>query len=147
MTAEQAAKLFQPFTQADSSTTREYGGTGLGLTISKRLVEMMAGDIRVESEPGQGSTFIFCAQFGMASRKIEKRSQQAGALKGLQVLVVDDSATSQNIFKETLESFSFNVAVAESGEKAIAESHPSRRSRKRLQSDYHGLENAGNGRD
>jgi len=121
MTAEQAAKLFQPFTQADSSTTRKYGGTGLGLTISKRLVEMMAGHIRVESEPGQGSTFIFSAKFGLASLEIEKRSQQAGSLTGLRVLVVDDSTTSQSIFKETLESFSFKVAVAESGAKAITE--------------------------
>jgi signal transduction histidine kinase/DNA-binding response OmpR family regulator/HPt (histidine-containing phosphotransfer) domain-containing protein len=119
MTAEQAAKLFQPFTQADSSTTRKYGGTGLGLTISKRLVEMMEGDIRVESEIGKGSTFIFKAVFGLASQEIEKRSQSAGALKGMRVLVVDDSATSQNIFKETLESFSFKVAVVESGAKAI----------------------------
>jgi signal transduction histidine kinase/CheY-like chemotaxis protein len=119
MTAEQAARLFQPFTQADSSTTRKYGGTGLGLTISKRLVEMMHGDIRVESEPGKGSTFIFNAVFGLASQEIEKRSRSAGALKDMQVLVVDDSATSRNIFKETLESFSFKVAVAESGAKAI----------------------------
>jgi len=119
MTAEQAAGLFQPFTQADSSTTRKYGGTGLGLTISKRLVEMMDGDIRVESEPGQGSTFIFHAVFGLASQEIEKRSQMAGTLQGMRALVVDDSATSQNIFKETLESFSLEVAIAESGEKVV----------------------------
>jgi signal transduction histidine kinase/CheY-like chemotaxis protein/HPt (histidine-containing phosphotransfer) domain-containing protein len=121
MTAEQAAKLFQPFTQADSSTTRKYGGTGLGLTISKRLVEMMEGDIRVESEPGKGSRFIFAAVFGLASQEIEKRSQLAGALKGMRVLVVDDSTTSQHIFKETLESFSFKVTVANSGDGAIHE--------------------------
>jgi len=121
MTAEQAAKLFQPFTQADSSTTRKYGGTGLGLTISKRLVEMMEGDIRVESEPGTGSTFIFNAVFGLATQEIEKRSHLIGDLKGMRVLVVDDSITSQNIFKETLESFSFDVVVVDSGEKAIAE--------------------------
>jgi PAS domain S-box-containing protein len=63
MTAEQAAKLFQPFAQADSSTTRKYGGTGLGLTISKRLAEMMGGQIWVESEQDRGSTFIFTANF------------------------------------------------------------------------------------
>jgi signal transduction histidine kinase/DNA-binding response OmpR family regulator/HPt (histidine-containing phosphotransfer) domain-containing protein len=121
MTADQAAKLFQPFTQADSSTTRKYGGTGLGLTISKRLVEMMDGDIRVESEPGKGSTFIFNASFGFASQEIEKRSQLVGDLKGMRVLVVDDSITSQNIFKDTLESFSFDVVVADCGEKALDE--------------------------
>jgi len=121
MTAEQAAKLFQPFTQADTSTTRKYGGTGLGLTISKRLVEMMGGDIRVESEPGKGSAFIFKAVFGLASQEIAKRSQLAGDLRGMRVLVVDDSETSRNIFKEILESFSFDVAVLDSGAKALEE--------------------------
>ncbi|MDJ0666881.1 MAG: transporter substrate-binding domain-containing protein [Desulfobacterales bacterium] len=121
MTAEQSAKLFQPFTQADSSTTRKYGGTGLGLTICKRLVEMMNGDIGVTSEPGEGSTFFFHAVFGLADQEIKKRTQQVGTLKGLRVLVVDDSATSQSIFKETLESFTFNVTVTDSGAKAITE--------------------------
>jgi signal transduction histidine kinase/DNA-binding response OmpR family regulator len=121
MTTEQAAKLFQPFTQADSSTTRKYGGTGLGLTISKRLVEMMGGDIRVESEPGKGSSFIFKAVFELASQEIAKRSQLAGDLRGMRVLVVDDSETSRNIFKEILESFSFDVAVLDSGAKALEE--------------------------
>ncbi len=121
MTAEQAAKLFQAFTQADTSTTRKYGGTGLGLTISKRLVEMMDGQIGVDSEPGKGSTFHFTADFKLASQEMAKRSRQVGDLKGMRVLVVDDSTTSQNIFKETLESFSFEVAVADSGEKALTE--------------------------
>ena len=119
MTAAQAANLFQPFTQADASTTRKYGGTGLGLTISKRLVEMMGGQIGVDSESGKGSSFHFTANFELASQEVAKRSRMVGDLKGMRVLVVDDSATSQKIFKDILESFSFKVTVAESGEKAL----------------------------
>jgi len=121
MTAAQAAKLFQAFSQADTSTTRKYGGTGLGLTISKRLVEMMDGEIGVDSEPDHGSTFHFSANFGLASQELEKRTRLAGELKDLKVMVVDDSATSQNIFKEILESFSFKVTVADAGEQALTE--------------------------
>ena len=121
MTSEQAAKLFQPFTQADTSTTRKFGGTGLGLTISKRLVEMMDGEIGVDSKPGQGSVFKFTAVFGLASQKLAKKRLLAAELKDLKVMVVDDSTTSQNIFREILESFSFDVTVVDSGEKALTE--------------------------
>ncbi|MFC1881979.1 response regulator [Thermodesulfobacteriota bacterium] len=121
MTAEQAAKLFQPFAQADSSTTRKYGGTGLGLTISKRLAEMMGGKIWVESNPGQGSTFSFTANLGLGKEKAKKRFKPASELRGMQVLVVDDNATSRIILQEMLESFSFEVSLASSGEEGITE--------------------------
>jgi len=121
MTEEQQAKLFQAFSQADTSTTREYGGTGLGLTISKRLVNMMGGDIWVESEPGQGTTFSFTAEFGLGKEKAKKHYMPAPDLRGMKVLVVDDNATSRDILREMLESFSFSVSVAASGAEGITE--------------------------
>ena len=121
MTEEQQAKLFQAFSQADTSTTRKYGGTGLGLTISKRLVNMMGGDIWVESEPGQGTTFSFTAEFGLGKEKTKKRYRPAPDLRGMKVLVVDDNATSRDILREMLESFSFSVSVAASGAEGITE--------------------------
>jgi two-component system, sensor histidine kinase and response regulator len=121
MTAEQAAKLFQPFVQADSSTTRKYGGTGLGLTISKRLAEMMGGEIWVESEPGRGSTFSFTAGFGLGKQKAKKRYKSPPDLRGMKVLVVDDNATARDIFQEMLESFSFEVTPVASGQEALTE--------------------------
>jgi signal transduction histidine kinase/DNA-binding response OmpR family regulator len=121
MTVEQAAKLFQPFAQADSSTTRKYGGTGLGLTISKRLTEMMGGEIWVESNPGQGSTFSFTANLGLGKERAKKRFKPPSELRGMQVLVVDDNATSRSILQEMLESFSFEVSLASSGEEGITE--------------------------
>jgi signal transduction histidine kinase/CheY-like chemotaxis protein len=121
MTEKQAAKLFQPFAQADSSTTRKYGGTGLGLTISKRLAEMMGGEIWVESEQDRGSTFSFTANFGLGKEKAKKRFKPASEMRGMKVLVVDDNATSRSIFQEMLESFSFEVSLAASGEEGITE--------------------------
>jgi signal transduction histidine kinase len=73
---ERQKEIFSPFTQADNSTTRKYGGTGLGLTISRRLTEMLGGRIWVESEPGKGSSFHFTARLGLAAEAKEKRPFQ-----------------------------------------------------------------------
>jgi len=121
MTEQEQAQLFQAFSQADTSTTRKYGGTGLGLTICKRLVNMMGGDIWVESAPGKGTTFSFTASFGLGKESGIKRFVPSRDLRDLKVLVVDDSATSRGILRDILESFSFEIALAPSGEEALEE--------------------------
>ena len=118
MTPEQTARLFQPFSQADTSTTRKYGGTGLGLSISKRLVEMMGGEIWVESERGSGSTFRFTAWFGLGPEE-QKRKRIIPDLVGLRVLVVDDNEQARDILSDVLRGFSLRADSASSGEEAI----------------------------
>jgi len=121
LTKEQAGRLFQSFTQADTSTTRKYGGTGLGLAISKKLVGMMGGEIWVESEYGRGTTFHFTAELGLGKEKAKKQFALGNDLRGMKVLVVDDNITSREILKDLLESFSFEVELAASGEEGITE--------------------------
>ena len=121
LTVDQIGKLFQSFSQADTSTTRKFGGTGLGLTISKRLVKMMGGEIWVDSEPGQGTTFSFTANFGLGKGKVKKHLEPSSDLRGMKVLVVDDSATSRDILLDILESFSFEVTLAASGKEGLEE--------------------------
>ena len=121
MTPEEQARLFRPFTQADSSTTRKFGGTGLGLSISVRLVDMMAGHIQVESEPGKGSVFRFTARFGRQEQAARPRLLPSVDLRGMRMLVVDDNSSSREIFKEMLETMSFEVTVAASAREGIEE--------------------------
>ncbi|MCK8825871.1 response regulator [Fuchsiella alkaliacetigena] len=111
--------LFKAFSQADSSITRRFGGTGLGLAICKQLVKMMNGQIWVESEEGEGSTFYFTAEFGTIKEEEEELSAPPD-LRGLKVLLADDNATALEIFESYLQSFSFKVETAKSGEEAIS---------------------------
>ena len=121
MTSEQVSNLFQPFTQADGSTTRKYGGTGLGLTVCKRLVELMGGNIWVESEKGKASNFIFTVRLGRQKSKTQKSIMVPQDLQGLRVLVVDDNKASRELLDRTLKTFSFLVTTVASGQEAIDE--------------------------
>jgi CheY-like chemotaxis protein len=119
LSEEQVGKLFQSFSQADGSTTRKYGGTGLGLTISKKLTELMGGKIWVESVHGEGSDFIFTAIFGRHGSDKDRELLPEPNLRGMRLLVVDDNPIMCESLVATLEAMTFNVDSVLSGEQAL----------------------------
>ncbi|MBF0381730.1 MAG: response regulator [Magnetococcales bacterium] len=121
MTPEQRAKLFEPFQQADSSTTRKYGGTGLGLTICRNLVKMMGGDISIASNIGVGTKVSFTINLKLQDVSLEKNYIVPQDLMDLRILVVDDNTLAREVLQEMLNSFSLNHTAVESGKEALKE--------------------------
>ena len=120
MTPEQCAKLFQPFTQADGSTTRKFGGTGLGLAIAKQLVELMQGTIGVESTPGQGTRFWFSARFPRQTGLVAPQPLFSRAvLQNRRVLFVDDNAINRTILEQQTRTGGMLPESVENGEQAL----------------------------
>ncbi|MDR2503959.1 MAG: response regulator [Deltaproteobacteria bacterium] len=132
MNEEEAGRLFQSFSQADSSIARKYGGSGLGLVIAKSLVEMMGGKIWLKSEPGQGTEFVFTARFevahgvdddaapkGEAEEERDMAAAYAARLKGRKVLLVEDNQINQDVASELLAGIGASIAVADNGEVAV----------------------------
>jgi len=120
MTPGQVDKLFEAFSQADTSTSRKYGGTGLGLTISKNLAELMGGEIWVDSEKGKGSNFIFTSLLGKQSTDKKLPLQVSQELGKIRVLVVDDNSSAREILSAMLKSYGLRVGQAHCGAAALS---------------------------
>jgi signal transduction histidine kinase/CheY-like chemotaxis protein len=116
---EKQKLIFEAFSQADASTTRKYGGTGLGLTISSRLVTLMKGRLWVESEPGRGSDFHFTAEVVSSPQPAPSSAAEADSLQGIPVLVVDDHSTNRRILAKTLAGWGMKVTVAVDGKEGL----------------------------
>jgi PAS domain S-box-containing protein len=128
ISSEACERLFAPFTQADSSTTRKYGGTGLGLAICKRLVDLMGGEIGVESVEGKGSTFWFTLQLEAADADAAPPTPVLNG-NGRRILIVDDNSANRQILARQLSGWGFSVATAASGPAALEQLHAARASR------------------
>ena len=121
MTEEQQLRLFKSFSQTDSSVTRKYGGSGLGLAISKRLIEMMDGEVWVTSVYGHGSNFSFKIKFGRGSDESIARKTLPSALQGQKVLVVDDNSVARRSMSRVLESIGLGSVMAKNGQEGVSE--------------------------
>jgi len=119
ISADQQAHLFKSFQQAESGTTRKFGGTGLGLVISKRIVEMMGGEIRIESELGKGATFIFTIKAECGKGESPYPAVTGLNLSNLRMLAVDDMPETREFFEDVAQRFNFSCDVAASGKEAL----------------------------
>ena len=116
MTPEQLARLFQPFSQADASTTRHYGGTGLGLSITRHFCRMLGGDVEVESEPGRGSSFVIClpAEASLVATAMARQPADDAAIQGT-VLVIEDEPEMRDLLLQELSQRGYRVLAAAGG--------------------------------
>jgi DNA-binding response OmpR family regulator len=131
MTKEQAARIFEAFTQADASTTRKYGGTGLGLTITRKFCELMGGKITVDSEPGKGTVFtvrlpLEVAAESRAAAEDPPRPMPEPAVAAATILVIDDDPVIQDLMTSFLGKEGYHVIVAPGGEEGLVEARKSR---------------------